>query len=277
MIKITFLSENKTDNPGCTAEFGLSVYIETDEMKILFDTGASDIFLNNAEECKVDLSEADALVISHGHYDHTEGVPAFCEVNTKAPIYIHEDAFGESHGITDGIPDKESCGILWDEETIEKLQSRFHFTEGPVRLTENIVISGTIPDIPGLEPTETFWRKGPDGEIVRDAMRHEQFLAVRNGSDGIYVFSGCSHKGVEPALKYAKALFPGEKIAGLAAGMHLCGASDEKRTALAEYLKKEDLKMVMPVHCTGLKALCIMKNVLGEVCIPAGCGDRYEF
>ena len=59
--------------------------------------------------------------------------------------------------------------------------------------------------------------------------------------------------------------------------MHLCGASDEKRTALAEYLKKEDLKMVMPVHCTGLKALCIMKNVLGEVCIPAGCGDRYEF
>ena len=92
-IKISFLVENKTDNPGIIAEHGLSIYIETPERRILFDAGATDILAHNAERMGIDLAEADLAVVSHGHYDHTGGFPAFCRINERAPIYIHRDAF----------------------------------------------------------------------------------------------------------------------------------------------------------------------------------------
>lgn len=276
MMKFTFLSENKTERDDCTAEFGLSVFIETEEMKLLFDAGASDLFARNAACRKVNLREADALVISHGHYDHTEGVPAFCRINSHAPVYLHKNAFGASYGMIGGEIDKKSCGILWDEETKQEILPRIRFTDGPIRLTDQIVISGTIPDTEGIRPTETFWRKNEQGELVRDDMSHEQFLAIRCGEQGIYLFSGCSHKGVIPALEYAKTLFPGEKIAGLIAGMHLLGADRRTRQEVVDRIAAENLDMVMPVHCTGIEAICMLKNALGDRCILAAAGNRYR-
>ena len=98
-MRFRFLMENKTDGPGCLAEHGLSIYIETQGRKLLFDTGASALFADNAKRLKVDLEEVEALIISHGHYDHTGGVPEFCRINKIAPIYIHEDAFYETYGM----------------------------------------------------------------------------------------------------------------------------------------------------------------------------------
>ncbi|MEL7654581.1 MAG: MBL fold metallo-hydrolase, partial [Bacillota bacterium] len=77
-MKLQILSENRVNLPECLAEHGLSVYIETGDRKILFDLGASDICLHNARRMKIDLEQVDTAVISHGHYDHTGGVPSFC-------------------------------------------------------------------------------------------------------------------------------------------------------------------------------------------------------
>lgn len=277
MMKFTFLSENKTDRPGCDAEHGLSIYIETEEMTILFDTGASNLFERNARRKHVDLRKPQALVISHGHYDHTEGVPRFCQINETAPIYIHKDAFGECYGMDDGKIDTKPCSLKWSQEEREKMADRFHLTDGPLWLTDNIVISGTIPDVPGNEPTEQFFEKKPDGQMVPDPMNHEQFLAIRNGEKGIFIFSGCSHKGVIPVLEYTKKLFPGEKIAALIAGMHLFSASDAMRAAVVEKVVREHPDVVMPVHCTGIDAICMLKAELGDKCVVATAGDTYEY
>lgn len=277
MMKFTFLSENKTERDNCMAEFGLSIFIETEEMKILFDAGASDLFIKNAASRSVNLEEAEALIISHGHYDHTEGVPAFCRINSQAPVYLHKNAFGASYGMTRGVIDENSCGILWDEKTKQEILPRIRFTDGPLWLTDQIVISGTIPDMEGMRPTETFWRKNEQGELIQDDMSREQFLAVHCGDQGIYLFSGCSHKGVIPALEYAKHLFPDEKITGLVAGMHLFGADGQMRQKVVERIVSEKLDMVMPVHCTGIEAICMLKNALGNRCIVATAGDTYRF
>ena len=286
MITFTFLSENKTDNPGCMGEHGLSVYIETAGKKILFDTGASDLFAQNAEFLNIDLKSVEHVVISHGHYDHTEGLPAFCRMNSQADIYIHKDAFEEAYGTENGDLDSEPCGILWDGIIKQNILKRSVLTDGLCKISEDIVISGTIPNVEGIEETEKFYIKkiSPEGklELLEDEMKHEQFLIIRDkdkegNSKGIYVFSGCSHKGVIPVIQYAKQIFPGETLLGLIAGMHLYSADKAVRERVVNEILKEKIEMVMPVHCTGIKAICDLKVAMGERCIVATAGDSYEF
>lgn len=276
MIKIVFLSENKTENPLCLAEHGLSIYIETDCIKLLFDTGATNLFYDNAKKISVDLTDVDACIISHGHYDHTGGVPLFCEVNDKSMVFIHKDGFGEVYGEENGKIDKEPCSILWDQDTRLKLQNRIFLTDGVYKFSDDIIISGEIPAEYGFDPTETFYEKLSDGNFQKDPMKHEQILVIREQA-GLYVFSGCCHKGVMPAIKYAKALFPGEKIALFAAGMHMYNSDKETRLKVIDELSKAGVENIMPVHCTGLEAICDLKATLGGACIIASAGGKYEF
>ncbi|MFV0516889.1 MAG: MBL fold metallo-hydrolase [Aminipila sp.] len=284
MINITFLSENKTDNPGCLAEHGLSIYIEAHNRRILFDAGASDVCIKNAETLGIDLEKVDSVVISHGHYDHTQGLPAFSEINKDAEIYIHKDAFGEFYGMDDGILDEDTCGIIWTAEEKELLLKRTVLTDGIYKLSEDIIISGEIPNVEGVEPPEKFYIKcfNDDNEqFLEDNMSHEQFLAIRDRdsegkSGGIYLFSGCSHKGIVPVIRYAKELFPGEKILGLIAGMHLYCVDKDIRSKTIDEILKADVEMVMPVHCTGIKAICEIKAIMGDKCVVATAGDYFH-
>lgn len=275
-MRIYFLSENKTDNPGIRAEHGLSIYIEAEEMNILFDTGASDLFLDNAEKMNVDLNLADVCVISHGHYDHTEGVPSFCRLNENADVIIHKDAFIKTYDMrSNGSLSEETTGIRWSDEVFDEIKDRLRLTENELWLTDSIVVSGTVHEIEGFKATESFYSV-IDGEIVPDKMNHEQFLVIKQ-DDGIFVFSGCSHRGVIPILRHAKELFPGLPVKGLVAGMHLYSASAEVRKTVVDEVCGEDMEMVIPVHCTGINAICDLKARLGEKCIVATSGDIYEY
>ena len=281
-MKIMILSENRTNQPECIAEHGLSVYMETGERKLIFDLGASDIYIQNAKRMHVDLEQVDAAVISHGHYDHTGGVPSFCKMNQKAKIYIHEKAFAVTYGMEDGKLDKEPCSIRWTSEQRESLEARLVLTNGALWLTEDIAVSGTIPKSGGFQPTEAFYQIDASGNLTADPLEHEQFLAVRvrevnEKSKGIFIFSGCSHNGVIPCLNYAKTLFPGERILGLLAGMHLYNANKEMRSEILGQVAAEEMDYILPVHCTGIHAICDLRQLMGDRCIPAGTGDILEF
>ena len=281
-MKVEILSENRTNHPECLAEHGLSVYIEIGDIKILFDLGASDLYQQNAKRMKVDLEKVDTVVISHGHYDHTGGIPSFCELNKKAKIYIHEKAFVTTYGMENGKLDEEPCSIHWTKQQHEQVRDRLILTKGVTWLTEDIVVSGTIPKIEDSIPTETFYLKNEDGSLTIDSMEHEQFLAIRvpdrkGNSRGFFLFSGCSHNGVIPCLRYAKALFPGERVLGILAGMHLYNANSETSNMILGQVAAEDMSYILPVHCTGILAICDLRQLMGERCIPAGAGDKYNF
>lgn len=274
-MKFRVLVENKTNSSTAMAEHGLCIYIESHGRKILFDSGASDLFLKNAVTMGVDIKEVDTAVVSHGHYDHTGGFPAFCRVNHKAPVYIHKNAFRKSYVWRNNELGKITSGIRWSERELEEIKPRLIYTDGPEDLNENIRLTGTVRQEEAFIPTERFYYIDDEGELVEDDMSHEQCLVIREPK-GLYIFSGCSHRGAVAALNAGKSMFPGEKVAVFLAGMHLYSASKEDRYRVIEEIAAENLDMVMPVHCTGIEGICALKNRLGDRCEAVAAGYTYH-
>lgn len=273
-MKFQFLIENKTNNPGVVAEHGLSIYIEKNGRKILFDAGATDLFTKNAKFLGIELSDIDIAVVSHGHYDHTGGFPEFCRMNKKASIYIQKNAFRESYGYENGELEKITSGIRWNPGERKEIEKRLILTDGSVMIDEDICITGSFPVCEGFEPTEKFYYRNEEGALVEDDMSHEQCLVIR-GKDGIYIFSGCSHRGAISALNAGKSVFPGEPVAVFAAGMHLYSAPEECKERVIKELKGEKIGKIIPVHCTGINGICDFKNHFGDRCIAATAGDSF--
>jgi 7,8-dihydropterin-6-yl-methyl-4-(beta-D-ribofuranosyl)aminobenzene 5'-phosphate synthase len=135
-VKITTLTENLVYASGLKAEHGLSIFIETPTANILFDTGQSDVFIHNATKLGVDIASVDTLILSHGHYDHTGGLYAFLELNSKAIVYAKYSLF-KSKMHTDG----RNIGTPYFQEKIEK---RIHYVDSVLEVAPNISIFPTI-------------------------------------------------------------------------------------------------------------------------------------
>ena len=184
-MKITALTENTAVN-GMPAEHGLSLYIETERCRILFDTGQSDLFARNAEALGIDLSLVDVAVLSHGHYDHGGGLSAFLRLNAHAPVMLHRCAF-EPHFRADGTY------IGLDRELLKS--DRLVFCEGKTVIGEGL----TLFDQNTAEKETDLGSFGlcmeQDGAVSPDDFRHEHYLLIEENGKRVLI-SGCSHKGI---------------------------------------------------------------------------------
>ena len=269
-MKITFLIDNKTESTECDAEWGLSLLIETDGKTILMDQGASPMLVRNAERMGLDLSKVDFATISHGHNDHTGGTEYFAAVNKTAPIYVHEKAF--SYQVVDDI--EGNIGIPWSEEFMEENKDRIIRTSGTYQIDDRTWLIGNVPAVEGFTPTESFFIK-VGNKMFPDQMEHEQTLVIEDGK-GLHVFSGCSHMGVIPILRYIQEKIPGRKIVSLVAGMHLYCASDEFIDQVISEMQTMGIEDIFPVHCTGMNAIVRFKMQLGDIVKIATAGDSFE-
>lgn len=249
-MKITVLCENTTETPLLTAEHGLSILIETDGRRILFDMGQTDAFARNAEKLGADLADIDFAFLSHGHYDHGGGLSEFLRINKKASVYISSRAFGE-HLNASG----KYIGLDPSLQSSERLIPVFENTG----ISQDIEIAAVKPDqLPC--PIEPFGLKIRCGDtFYPEEFRHEQFLLIRE-AEKTYLFSGCAHTGVVNLTR----IFSPDVFVG---GFHF-SKLDPK--AESERLKRDAHRLLLSgcrfytCHCTGLEQYEAMKNVMGD-------------
>lgn len=276
MIKMSILADNYSRQRNMLSEHGLSLLLKVDGFQLLFDTGQTNVMLTNAAKKEIDLSRVHAAVLSHGHYDHAGGLPEFCSVNAQAQIFLHPQALCERFNAVDGKPVKDNIGIQWRDEPEQRMiLDRAIFSEHPFRLSENIVISGTIPRIAENQATSgRFLKKNEQGGFERDELADEQFLLIR-GRKGLYIFTGCNHAGIDNCISYAKKLIPDVKVAGMIGGFHLEHADQDELSAFFAKLEKEELEMIVPLHCTGRKASVELKKQFQDRCLLMSCGEEH--
>lgn len=242
-MKITSLAENTALNNSVKAEHGLSLYIETNSHKILFDMGQTDLFEKNSEALGIDLSEVDIAVISHGHYDHGGGLERFLQINSKAPVYISRHAFG------DYFNGKEKY-IGLDKNL--KDNERFIYTEDELQIDENLSLFSCNSFRRNFDSGSFGLTELTNNEYIPDRFLHEQYLLIKENGKNILI-SGCSHKGI---LNITEWFCPDVLIGGF----HFSKLPlDETLVSYCDFLNGSGT-VFYTCHCTGQEQYEFMKE-----------------
>ena len=271
-MTIKVLAENTTTSKNLDSEHGLSLYIETKKHRLLFDTGKSSLFAQNALKMGIDLSLVDIAVISHGHYDHGGGIETFMALNSHAPIYISKRAF-EPHYANRPGAEKEYIGL--NPGLLPN--SRFIFTAERLVIDEELEL---FSDVTGniFIPTgnkDLFVKNGET--FLPDDFAHEQNLIIRE-SGKILLVAGCSHRGIINILEHFKA----EQSAlpnFVAGGLHLSNPVTNGRENLDtvneidKYLLHTKAKFYA-CHCTGVESYNRLLTVMGKNIEYFSTGDQ---
>ena len=258
-MKITALVENLTLSDEIQAEHGLSLYIEVEGKKSLFDMGQTNLFAENAAKLSVDLTKVDLAILSHGHYDHGGGLQRFFEINKQAPVYINQNSFGEFFN----GPEKY---IGLDQKLVNEATIRW--TDNKEKLFETMQLL-TYNQEKAIYPNygQGLLQKDENG-FQPDSFRHEQYLLIEENGKRILV-SGCSHKGIVNLALWARP----DVVVG---GFHLKKVEDEAELiALANVLKKVNIKFYT-CHCTGKWQFEQLKKVMGSQLEYLHCGEAIE-
>jgi 7,8-dihydropterin-6-yl-methyl-4-(beta-D-ribofuranosyl)aminobenzene 5'-phosphate synthase len=249
------------------AEHGFSLWIETEGKRILFDTGQGNALASNARALGVDLSDTGLLVLSHGHCDHTGGIPQVVQIARKIEVYCHSGVVQPRYSIRTGTPrpiqmPRESMAAM------DKLPAQsLHWVSQPVLLSQGIGITGPIPRETNYEDTGGPFYLDPEGTRA-DPIDDDLALWIRT-DDGLVICVGCCHAGLVNTLTHVRRLSTTSRIRAIIGGFHLLNASDQRLERTITALRSLAPEMVVPCHCTGERAVEMMRGALGE-CVLAG-------
>jgi len=266
-MKIITLIENDSIDENLKSEHGLSIYIETEQHKILFDTGQSDLFLQNAKNLNIDLTEVDIVVISHGHYDHLGGLIPFLKYNQKAKVYLKKEMFDFQYF---SIRKEKKKQIGYSDDLL-KYNNRFVFVDNKHHFFDNLYFIADIDRNYPLPKGNKILFKETEGQLIRDDFNHELIFVI-NSLNGLYVFCGCAHNGILNTVSTVQRLLPDFAIHKVIGGFHLIEKNefietetDNEIVTIASELKQLSSGAAYYTgHCTGNHAFNLMSNILGQ-------------
>lgn len=265
-MKLRVLVENNTlIDRYFRGEPGVSYYLEADGKKILFDTGYSDLFIENAEKMDLDLLDLDFLVLSHSHLDHSWGLQHLIQFYTEAQIegkeykkpelVTHPETFASRR-----IGKIDQIGSLISKERAARHfdlnLSREHF-----KLTENLAFLGQIDRKNDFEAQKPIGKVIKEGKEEPDYIIEDSALAYQT-SKGLVIITGCSHAGICNIIEQAKAIFNDDRIIDVIGGFHLQNPSQKQMKGTKSYFQKIEPGVVHASHCTDLQSKIELAEVV---------------
>ncbi|RHG33526.1 MBL fold metallo-hydrolase [Fusobacterium varium] len=258
-MKITTLIENEAGhNKELKNEFGLSLFIEDEDISLIFDTGKSGDFIFNAQKLQIPLNNTKHVVLSHSYFDHTGGIRKLVDTfNNKFTLHISKTFFEEKHRITGVI--HEFLGNNFNEKYILDKGININYIDtDEFKLSKNITLFTNFKSLNNFEtPTRYYFRKIYDDYIL-DSMEDELVLGIGT-SKGLLIVCGCSHIGIANIVENIKCRTQ-KKIYGIIGGLHLSKASDERIEKVLKYFDECNIEFFGVSHCTGEKVTKILRE-----------------
>ena len=274
-LRITTLVEDTVDTRLLLAEHGLAYWIELGRRRLLFDCGQGMALSINAHLLDIHLEQTEAILLSHGHYDHSGGLAdALRYVKSSVPIFLHPAALRQKY-VARPNGDLLPAGMPW--EIMRNLKKRGHliFTKKITDLGDGLFLTGAIPRRTDFEDVG-----GPffsDAQRQRPDLLPDDQAAFIVTKRGIIVILGCAHAGVINTLEYIRKLNGKRPILAVLGGMHLHSASPERIQKTIEALQRLGSPHLHPCHCTGFVATASLWQNFAGRCAPCPVGTVLEW
>jgi len=266
------LVENTVRKCGLLAEHGLSFLIERGRNKFLFDTGQGLALRHNAEQLKVDLKTITAVVLSHGHYDHTGGLTFALNGMNCPRLYSHPEAFSLKYARNPDGSSREIGMTASNKITAGEL-AEIVLVEEKTMIADRLFLTGPIPRTTDFEDTGGSFFKDPECRIPDDLPDDQALFAETK--NGTAVILGCAHSGIINTLRYIQTLTDNRPIHTVIGGMHLLHASPERMDQTVAELRRFNVQRLIPCHCTGFAATIRLWNEFPGKCEPCSVGISF--
>ena len=275
-ISVTVLVDDQVERgDGLLAEHGFSLLVEASDRKVLFDTGQSDVFLGNARRLGVDLDSLDAVVLSHGHYDHGGGLTRLLRSLGRLEVIAHPDAFIPRWHRRPGQQDRY-IGLGFDARRLRGDGTALHLEAQAREIGPHLLTTGAIARTTDFEcANPDFWVEA-NGQWRPDPLDDDQALIART-REGLVVLLGCAHAGVTNTLHHAIRLTGDSRIRAVVGGLHLKDASPEVVDKTVAALREMDVARIVACHCTGFAARVTLYAAFGDGFVNGTVGLGLSF
>lgn len=274
-VTIHTLVENSVNRIGPIAEYGLSFLVAAGAENILFDTGLGSALLHNAGQMGIDLACVTKIVLSHGHRDHTGGLPAALGQTGPQTVFAHPAAFTPKY--SNRSKKMQSIGIPAELAVLEQSGMQLQRCEGPMEISPGVFASGPIPRVTDFEHVPAhFLKDADDGSgYVPDTLADDQAIIIELGHNPVVVL-GCGHSGLINTLLYAAELTGTSRFSLVVGGTHLIDTDGTQLRKTLSNLDRFDIQRIAPCHCTGLQGKVALFEKFGSAYLQNATGDRID-